>query len=666
MFKKRKLGLALSAVMAGGLLASGTQAVTLTPDGLGDAALFQYYTANGNWQTFFRLINTSDKALAVKVRFREAANSREVLDFIVFMSPFDMWHAWTDKDALRNGGGPGIRTNDTSCVYPLPDTTNDPNEGWQTIDAAANLIGARFKNRAFTGIYSDNAAKSDLERMSEGHFEVIGIAQYDPFGNSSKERQFAEAVTHLDSTGKPANCAGAAGIFASGNASGDDMDNNIGANAYLINVAGGLGAGYDPTMLANFTDQSLEAEALQSDQTPDMDSAKPGPFGLPWNSPLANSTISQDMYAYNQTRYDGTVMNGGTITVTDYYRADIDGNGVLNGDNTGNLATNIGVDLNADGDCNDANEIVNENNIPPSQWALLENLWTDGAAGVGVCRTVSSANNPSQTKVQVNLIETITHDEIDPVARYKQIGAAGVWPVTGGVDAVSALLMRNSVINEWAAFSNPGGAISDNYTQWVINFPTKHYYVDLQNDADPTDDVSPTLVDPSADNDAWAPFGQEFDDGNEPGTSCEPYSMRIWNREEREVDWTSPAPNYPAALCYETNVVTFHSRYNTAGLNSNFAINVPEGLLPTNFDDTTATKGWARMQFTGLGTAVGLDHASFRFTPFDFDWGAYGHGHTGLPVHGFMLSVFNTNNTANNHAMINDHKYERNLDQVGP
>ena len=69
--------------------------------------------------------------MAVKVRFREQANSREVLDFTVFLSPNDMWQAWTDRHAvprdwapdesrwsIENGWVPGIRTTDTSCIVP--------------------------------------------------------------------------------------------------------------------------------------------------------------------------------------------------------------------------------------------------------------------------------------------------------------------------------------------------------------------------------------------------------------------------------------------------------------------------------------------------------------------------------------------------------------------
>lgn len=137
-------------------------------NGLGDAGIFQYYTITEGWQTFFRVTNTSDQAVSVKVRFREAANSREVLDFIIFLSPYDVWTGWTDENATWNGK-PGIRTTDTSCLYPLPDT-NNTGEGWKTI--SRNLLGADFQERAFaSGDYDDNGNNhhTSTQRMSEGH-----------------------------------------------------------------------------------------------------------------------------------------------------------------------------------------------------------------------------------------------------------------------------------------------------------------------------------------------------------------------------------------------------------------------------------------------------------------------------------------------------------------
>ena len=68
-------------------------AVNLNPDGLGQVLLYPYYTVNGGQQTVLSVINTTAVGKAVKVRFLEGYNSREVLDFNLFLSEFDVWTA---------------------------------------------------------------------------------------------------------------------------------------------------------------------------------------------------------------------------------------------------------------------------------------------------------------------------------------------------------------------------------------------------------------------------------------------------------------------------------------------------------------------------------------------------------------------------------------------
>ena len=365
---KASLALALALGMAGTSMTA--QAVWLkNNDRLGDAGIFQYYTANGGWQTFIRVINTSDDAVSVKVRFRDAANSREVLDFIVFLSPHDVWAGWTDTNATGNNE-PGVRTLDTSCLYPLPDT-NNTTEGWKSL--GGNLLGADFQSRAFT--YDDydyddggNVDHTPTQRMAEGHLEMIGIASHEATS------AFGRAVTHDHTSGKPANCSQASDLFeaqAEGG-EGDDLGNVLAMNGYVINVSLGMGGGFNPDMLADFADSSLVNDALLTATNPDMDSA----------------------------------------------------------------------------------------------------------------RKSKSRKNDGRYKQKGNL---------------KGPGPNESLPVRGGVDEVSYEFQRSSVINEWAASANPGNLISDYYTQWILTFPTKHYYVDLQDDVQLLDDASPTLWDPSGD-----------------------------------------------------------------------------------------------------------------------------------------------------------------------
>ena len=119
-FNKKSLCVALAAT--GMLGAAGVaQAVNVSENGLGNVLIYPYYTVNkdinGNsYNTLMSVVNTTASTKAVKVRFREGKNSVEVLDFNVFLSPFDVWTASITPTG-RAGGGQ-IATTDKSCTIP--------------------------------------------------------------------------------------------------------------------------------------------------------------------------------------------------------------------------------------------------------------------------------------------------------------------------------------------------------------------------------------------------------------------------------------------------------------------------------------------------------------------------------------------------------------------
>ena len=105
-----------AAVLAGLAGAAGivgsAQAVNINPDGLGQVLIYPYYTVNGGNATLLSVVNTSEDAKAVKVRFMEGQNSQEVLDFNLYMSPFDVWVA----AIFDNAGAPTLIVNMTQHV----------------------------------------------------------------------------------------------------------------------------------------------------------------------------------------------------------------------------------------------------------------------------------------------------------------------------------------------------------------------------------------------------------------------------------------------------------------------------------------------------------------------------------------------------------------------
>ena len=87
-FKKNSLYLAVAGASA--LAAGSAQAVALNADGLGNVLLYPYYTvrepsAGNAYNSLLSVVNSTSSAKAVKVRFLEGKNSREVLDFNLYL-----------------------------------------------------------------------------------------------------------------------------------------------------------------------------------------------------------------------------------------------------------------------------------------------------------------------------------------------------------------------------------------------------------------------------------------------------------------------------------------------------------------------------------------------------------------------------------------------------
>lgn len=75
-----------------------------------------YFTAQDGNMSVFHVVNTDTvNAKAVKVRFRGASNSDDILDFQVFLSPGDVW---TGAVTQGSDGIAQLTTADTSCTVP--------------------------------------------------------------------------------------------------------------------------------------------------------------------------------------------------------------------------------------------------------------------------------------------------------------------------------------------------------------------------------------------------------------------------------------------------------------------------------------------------------------------------------------------------------------------
>ena len=119
--KRNSLTTAVVAGIAGVAGFAGlANAVDLNPDGLGQVLIYPYYTVNKSQATLFSVVNTDPvNGKAVKVRFLEGYNSREVLDFNLYLSVNDVWTA-SITEVSDETGGAQVSTVDQSCTDPSP------------------------------------------------------------------------------------------------------------------------------------------------------------------------------------------------------------------------------------------------------------------------------------------------------------------------------------------------------------------------------------------------------------------------------------------------------------------------------------------------------------------------------------------------------------------
>src|ERR1700676_5390316 len=119
-FQRKSLYTALAGVSALGVT-SAADAVNVNPNGLGQVLIYPYYTVradnHGNaYNSLLTVVNSTSSTKAVKVRFLEGKNSREVIDFNLFLSPFDVWTGAVIPSPLTAGGR--LVTFDGSCTLP--------------------------------------------------------------------------------------------------------------------------------------------------------------------------------------------------------------------------------------------------------------------------------------------------------------------------------------------------------------------------------------------------------------------------------------------------------------------------------------------------------------------------------------------------------------------
>lgn len=159
--------------------------LVLAAGGLGHALVVPYFTVQGGNATVISLVNTDPtNAKAVKVRFRGGANSDDILDFQVYMSPNDVWNGLVSKNAAT--GIAEFTTSDNTCTLPA-----------FTKGVAQPFITGRLPSYA--------TATEIANHTAEGYVEIFNMADIPVAANTTTLYQ-----SILHTAGVPRNCTATA------------------------------------------------------------------------------------------------------------------------------------------------------------------------------------------------------------------------------------------------------------------------------------------------------------------------------------------------------------------------------------------------------------------------------------------------------------------------
>ncbi|MFC3194538.1 hypothetical protein ACFODZ_09845 [Marinicella sediminis] len=181
-------------------------------------------------------------------------------------------------------------------------------------------------------------------------------------------------------------------------------------------------------------------------------------------------------------------------------------------------------------------------------------------------------------------------------------GTLAVSQWSSGIEAVSAVLMKAELYNEYAY-----DAFVNGKSEWVVSFPTKTLHTNTE---------GPAL----------APFSQAWDGVQ----SCDEYTAMLYDRETATshqyqccADPPPPPPEDPQ-LCLTTNVIEMLPPYTAA--NEVSAILGSDNLSEpaTYFDSRVTENGWGVLSFPASPGMVPVNGTGFR----------------GLPATGFMVQQF--------------------------
>ncbi|ORE89646.1 hypothetical protein ATO7_07185 [Oceanococcus atlanticus] len=675
-------GAAVAAAIAGSMAAYNAQAVNLATDGIGEVAIAPLYTARDGWSTLINLTNTQNVPVAVKVRFHEAHNSRDVLDFTVLLSAFDVFTGIVTEDA---NGNPVFRSTDApnqagnrTCT--IPTALNIPN-------AQGDLPSVGLSTAGYRASDADNdGGVQTSDRLKEGYIEFIVMGYAGTFDGTESNI----TVDRFDGGGLTESL--------------DAYDGNTLNGIQVLNVANAI---ENHVCDANL-DTAFSRTAVATPAGTDP--------GILWTSRQFGEPINALKFNFRLINIDRGVEAGNSATTWANFHNPAGGADAVIFPQA-NMACDIWRG-------------IERHNADVAGWGAQRTAavnWEPGlGAGAGFVSaygggSVSCGNLIAEQQRQAFLEPTLNdafpvvgnswddqlNAPVNATPLYQSMAPGA--NVLRGADAISATIQRQFIVNEWADNSAAGVT-----TDWIVTQPTKQYYVDgvdldlgittnesiqtalaperlealvdwrTSSAANSLNDT-PTLAafDPANAAlynaaDGFAAANEVFEAGQElplppyesawagtpTASACHTITFQPYDRAEQTA--TAPpagviiSPQLPEAtvfdeLCHEMTIVTFNGKSaftSAAALNAANRVDVDTTGIPGN-----PANGWMLMDLS-----TGNPNTSLNATPGTATGLPTGAGNLmGLPVIGFNLKVRSLGNASasSNYASTLDHGYVR-------
>jgi len=422
-------GAANAAVFSGGADATG---LTLDNTGVGHILVVPYFTTQNGFTSLLNIVNTdTTNGKALKVRFRGASNSDDILDFQVFLSPGDAWAANISQDPTT--GLSKLTTPDTSCTVPA------------SVATSGSLFGTGRLNQSLTAAQQANETR-------EGYIEILTMAdipkaatldQTNGVANPPTVNPLYTAVAHTAAT-TAAACTGVSSL------KDPTFYTDTSTVANQAKTAQGQGLAY-PTggIFANFTLINVASTATFSGQATAVRATKVA--GGKTVNAAGNLVFFPQNYTVGTGNFVSTPVGTGLTT----------GNATT----PGTLAVGINAVT--------ADPLLRTYNI--AQFAKATGNIALSTVGTPAAKPVIGANNVDLPDLST-AYTTVTYPNYAgalPVAADTAAYEAAAEAATRGqASALTASLAATSVVNEYLT-STSISAKND----WVFSMPTRRYNV---------------------------------------------------------------------------------------------------------------------------------------------------------------------------------------------